>query len=99
MLIFDAKYYFLRISILQITLFQLNPLYKIKMDDEKNNENLINDIVEKICDEKEISLIILKIQLYFTKHYHNRGENVFLIFEIIIINNNYIIKYVISISR
>lgn len=47
------------------------------MDDEKNNENLINDIVEKICNEKEISLTILKIQLYFTKHYHNRGVKMY----------------------
>lgn len=75
MLIFDAKYYFLYISISQITLFLLNPIYK--MDDEKNIENLIKDIVEKICDEKKISLTILKIQLYFAKHYHARGENLF----------------------
>lgn len=54
-----------------ITLFHLNPIYK--MDDEKN-ENLIKDIVEKICDEKKISLTILKIQLYFAKHYHARDE-------------------------
>lgn len=47
------------------------------MDDEKNIENLIKDIVEKICDEKKISLTILKIQLYFAKHYHARGENLF----------------------
>lgn len=46
------------------------------MDDEKN-ENLIKDIVEKICDEKKISLTILKIQLYFAKHYHARGKNIF----------------------
>lgn len=74
MLIFDAKYYFLHLSVLQITLFHLNPIYK--MDDEKN-ENLIKDIVEKICDEKKISLTILKIQLYFAKHYHARGKNIF----------------------
>lgn len=71
MLIFYAKYYFLHIFILQITLFHLNPIYK--MDDE----NLIRDIVEKICNEKKISLTILKIQLYFAKHYHTRGENLF----------------------
>lgn len=53
-----------------ITLFHLNPIYKM---DEKN-ENLIKDIVEKICDEKKISLTILKIQLYFAKHYHARDE-------------------------
>lgn len=42
-----------------------------------DDENLIRDIVEKICNEKKISLTILKIQLYFAKHYHTRGENLF----------------------
>lgn len=56
-------------------MFQLNPIYEIKVDDEENNEKIIQAIVEKICDQERPSLTILKGQLYFAKHYHDRGEN------------------------
>ncbi|XP_060825040.1 cilia- and flagella-associated protein 206-like [Bombus pascuorum] len=59
-----------------LTLFQLNPIYEIKIDDEENNEKIIQAIVEKICDQEKPSLTILKSQLYFAKHYHDRDETV-----------------------
>ncbi|XP_015437941.1 PREDICTED: UPF0704 protein C6orf165 homolog [Dufourea novaeangliae] len=59
-----------------ITLFQLNPEYEIKVADEENNEKVVEAIATRICDEDSSSLTILKSQLYFTKHYHDRDETV-----------------------
>ncbi|CAK9807568.1 Cilia- and flagella-associated protein 206 [Anthophora quadrimaculata] len=59
-----------------LTLFQLNPVYKIKVDDEESNKKIVQAIVEKICKQDSPSLTILKTQLYFAKHYHDRDETV-----------------------
>ncbi|KOC59228.1 UPF0704 protein C6orf165 like protein [Habropoda laboriosa] len=59
-----------------LTLFQLNPTYEIKADNEENNEKIIQAIVEKICEQDKPSLTVLKTQLYFAKHYHDRDETV-----------------------
>ncbi|CAK9824752.1 Cilia- and flagella-associated protein 206 [Anthophora retusa] len=59
-----------------LTLFQLNPVYKIKTDDEESNEKIVQAIVETICEQDSPSLTILKTQLYFAKHYHDRDETV-----------------------
>ncbi|XP_053975332.1 cilia- and flagella-associated protein 206-like [Hylaeus volcanicus] len=58
-----------------ITLFQLSPAYEIKTDDDEN-EKIARAIAEKICDQDKPSLTILKNQLYFGKHYHERDETV-----------------------
>ncbi|XP_043519912.1 cilia- and flagella-associated protein 206-like isoform X1 [Frieseomelitta varia] len=59
-----------------LTLFQLNPVYGLKVDDEENNKKIVQAIVEKICDQDKPSLTTLKSQLYFAKHYHDRDETV-----------------------
>ena len=61
---------------LQLSLYQLNPVYKIKENDEENNAKIIQAVTERLCDQSRPSLITLKNQLYFTKHYHDRGKDV-----------------------
>ncbi|XP_043265625.1 cilia- and flagella-associated protein 206-like [Colletes gigas] len=58
-----------------ITLFLLNPIYEIKTDDDED-EKLVQAITKRICDQDKPSLTILKNQLYFAKHYHERDETV-----------------------
>ncbi|XP_076759546.1 cilia- and flagella-associated protein 206 [Xylocopa sonorina] len=57
-------------------LFQLNPAYEIKVDDQENSERIIQAIADKICDQEKPSLTVLKSQLYFAKHYHDRDETI-----------------------
>ncbi|XP_076234575.1 cilia- and flagella-associated protein 206 [Calliopsis andreniformis] len=59
-----------------LTLFQLNPAYEIKTDNEASIEKIVEAIVNKICDQDKPSLVTLKNQLYYAKHYHGRDETV-----------------------
>ncbi|KAL6446763.1 hypothetical protein ACFW04_001295 [Cataglyphis niger] len=59
-----------------LSLYQLNPIYRIKEDDEESNERVTQAIVERLCDSSKPSLVTLKNQLYFIKHYHDRDETV-----------------------
>ncbi|EFN63753.1 Uncharacterized protein C6orf165-like protein [Camponotus floridanus] len=58
------------------SLYQLNPIYRIKENDEEGNARLTQAIMKRLCDQSKPSLITLKNQLYFAKHYHNRDETV-----------------------
>ncbi|XP_011174414.1 cilia- and flagella-associated protein 206 [Solenopsis invicta] len=58
-----------------LSLYQLNPAYQIKESDEENAK-VIQVITERLCDQSRPSLVILKNQLYFVKHYHDRDETV-----------------------
>ncbi|XP_066587430.1 cilia- and flagella-associated protein 206 isoform X2 [Prorops nasuta] len=55
------------------SLYQLNPSYQAK-DDDQHNKKIIIAIIEKLSDEKRPSLVVLKSQLYFTRHYIEREE-------------------------
>lgn len=57
-------------------MYQLNPTYQIKENDEENNARIIQTITETLCDQSKSSLITLKNQLYFVKHYHERGKKI-----------------------
>ncbi|XP_072759801.1 cilia- and flagella-associated protein 206 [Anoplolepis gracilipes] len=59
-----------------LSLYQLNPIYRIKENDEESNAGVTQAIVERLCDQNKPSLITLKNQLYFVKHYHDRDETV-----------------------
>ncbi|KAM0730404.1 Cilia and flagella-associated protein 206 [Formica fusca] len=59
-----------------LSLYQLNPIYRIKENDEENNARVTQAIVERLCDQSKPSLVTLKNQLYFVKHYHDRDETV-----------------------
>ncbi|EZA52577.1 hypothetical protein X777_08060 [Ooceraea biroi] len=59
-----------------LDLYQLNPMYRIKQPDEENNMRIIETITKKLCDQSRPSLVTLKSQLYFAKHYHERDETV-----------------------
>nr|XP_034179194.1 cilia- and flagella-associated protein 206 [Osmia lignaria] len=58
------------------TLYQLNPEYEIKKDDDERNTVIVETIVEKIHNQDRASLTILKNQLYFSKHYHEKEETI-----------------------
>ncbi|XP_077266992.1 cilia- and flagella-associated protein 206 [Temnothorax americanus] len=58
-----------------LSLYQLNPAYRIKENDEKNAK-VIQAITERLGDQSRPSLATLKNQLYFAKHYHDRDETV-----------------------
>nr|XP_012136219.1 PREDICTED: UPF0704 protein C6orf165 homolog isoform X2 [Megachile rotundata] len=59
-----------------LTLFQLNPKYEIKEDDDEHNKEIVDVIVERLRDQDCPCLTTLKNQLYFSKHYHEREETV-----------------------
>ncbi|XP_070170518.1 cilia- and flagella-associated protein 206 [Polyergus mexicanus] len=59
-----------------LSLYQLNPIYRIKENDEESNAKVIEAIVERLRDQSKPSLVTLKNQLYFVKHYHDRDETV-----------------------
>ncbi|KAG5338441.1 CF206 protein, partial [Acromyrmex heyeri] len=58
-----------------LSLYQLNPVYRIKENDEENAK-IIQAVTERLCDQNRPSLVTLKNQLYFAKHYHDRDETV-----------------------
>ncbi|KYN19793.1 PREDICTED: UPF0704 protein C6orf165 homolog [Trachymyrmex cornetzi] len=58
-----------------LSLYQLNPVYRIKENDEENAK-VIPAVTERLCDQSRPSLVTLKNQLYFAKHYHDRDETV-----------------------
>ncbi|XP_012062355.1 PREDICTED: UPF0704 protein C6orf165 homolog [Atta cephalotes] len=58
-----------------LSLYQLNPVYRIKENDEENAK-IIQAVTERLCDQSQPSLVTLKNQLYFAKHYHDRDETV-----------------------
>ncbi|XP_012543365.2 cilia- and flagella-associated protein 206 [Monomorium pharaonis] len=58
-----------------LSLYQLNPAYQINENDEENAK-VVNAIAERLCDQSRPSLVTLKNQLYFAKHYHDRDETV-----------------------
>ncbi|KYQ50231.1 hypothetical protein ALC60_10685 [Trachymyrmex zeteki] len=58
-----------------LSLYQLNPAYRIKENDEENAK-VIQAVTERLCDQSRSSLVTLKNQLYFAKHYHDRDETV-----------------------
>ncbi|XP_011645595.1 cilia- and flagella-associated protein 206-like [Pogonomyrmex barbatus] len=57
-----------------LSLYQLNPAYRIKENDEGSNMKVVQVITERLCDQSKPSLATLKNQLYFAKHYHDRDE-------------------------
>ncbi|KAL6262791.1 hypothetical protein P5V15_005581 [Pogonomyrmex californicus] len=59
-----------------LSLYQLNPAYRIKENDEGSNMKVVQVITERLCDQSKPSLATLKNQLYFAKHYHDRDETV-----------------------
>ncbi|XP_012222959.2 cilia- and flagella-associated protein 206 [Linepithema humile] len=59
-----------------LSLYQLNPTYQIMENDEENNARIIQVVTETLCDQSKSSLVTLKNQLYFVKHYHERDETV-----------------------
>ncbi|KMQ94994.1 hypothetical protein RF55_4818 [Lasius niger] len=59
-----------------LSLYQLNPTYRIKENDVESNARIIQAIVKRLCDQNKPCLVILKNQLYFAKHYHDRDETV-----------------------
>ncbi|XP_011140290.2 LOW QUALITY PROTEIN: cilia- and flagella-associated protein 206 [Harpegnathos saltator] len=59
-----------------LSLYQLNPSYRIKEKDEEHNARILEAITERLCDQSKPSLTTLRNQLYFTKHYHERDETV-----------------------
>lgn len=60
----------------QLSLYQLNPEYRVKENAEEN-EKVVQAVTERLCDQSRPSLITLKNQLYFVKHYHDKGKSVF----------------------
>ncbi|XP_011702835.1 PREDICTED: UPF0704 protein C6orf165 homolog [Wasmannia auropunctata] len=57
-----------------LSLYQLNPAYRKENDEENVKE--VQAITERLCDQSRPSLVTLKNQLYFAKHYHDRDETV-----------------------
>ncbi|KAL0129841.1 hypothetical protein PUN28_001831 [Cardiocondyla obscurior] len=58
-----------------LSLYQLNPAYRIKENDEET-ARMVQAITERLCDQNRPSLVTLKNQLYFAKHYHDTDETV-----------------------
>lgn len=62
--------------ILQLTLSELNPACRINEKDESTTEEAIRRVTEKLLAQSSPSLVTLKIQLYFAKHYANRDDTI-----------------------
>ncbi|XP_043679846.1 LOW QUALITY PROTEIN: cilia- and flagella-associated protein 206-like [Vespula pensylvanica] len=60
-----------------LSLTQLNPAYQLIDDDEISHKKLIEVIKEKLQDQSRPSLTTLKNQLYYAKHYRERGHYVY----------------------
>ncbi|KAG7189976.1 hypothetical protein KM043_006136 [Ampulex compressa] len=59
-----------------LSLLQLKSTYQIKEDDEGNDARIIQAMTQKLCDQTRPSLIVIKNQLYFAKHYLERDETI-----------------------
>lgn len=64
------------IIVAQLALSELNPVCRIDENDETKTKNAIRQVTEKLLDQSSSSLVTLKMQLYFAKHYANRDDTI-----------------------
>ena len=55
---------------------ELNPVCNVDENDEAGTEAATRIVTEKLLAQSSPSLVTLKIQLYFAKHYANRDETI-----------------------
>ena len=51
----------------------LNPEYSIDKGKDEEILKVVSILIEKLLDDTKPSLMTIKIQLYFAKHYFDRG--------------------------
>ena len=52
----------------------LNPAYSIDKGNDNNTMKVVSNLIEKLLDYTKPSLSTIKIQLYFLKHFSDRGN-------------------------
>ncbi|XP_012281391.1 cilia- and flagella-associated protein 206 [Orussus abietinus] len=57
-----------------LNLCNLSPVYHVHPEDDVDSAKIVEVVTEKLLDQQRPSLVTLRIQLYFAKHYNSRDE-------------------------
>ncbi|XP_033220083.1 cilia- and flagella-associated protein 206-like isoform X2 [Belonocnema kinseyi] len=57
-----------------LSLMLLHPEYSINKGNDEEMFKMVSVLIEKLLDDTKPSMVTIKIQLYFAKHYFDRGD-------------------------